>query len=287
MLAEGPDKLGAVNPAFQMCPAVMTIAGSDSGGQAGIQADLKTFAALGVFGTSAITCLTARTPSGAPGIYPVSPEFVREQILAVCESFPIKVAKTGMLFSADIIRVVAEEDVREGIEVLVVDPVMVASSGARLLQADAVAVLCEKLLPEARVITPNLREAEILCGHSISRVDELVDAAREIGANYDVACVAKGGHLDSSGDTVVDVLFDEGEQYIFEGPRVPASETPGAGSAFSAALAAFLARGLLLYEAVEGARRFVRRAIEESVRVGRHYPLNFQAASPFAVTNAP
>ncbi|HIE11097.1 MAG TPA: bifunctional hydroxymethylpyrimidine kinase/phosphomethylpyrimidine kinase [Kiritimatiellae bacterium] len=265
----------------------MTIACSDSGGGAGIQADLKTFAALGVFGTSAVTCLTAQNPSGVTGIYPVSPEFVRAQILAVCESFPIQVAKTGMLFSAEIIRVVAEEDVREGIEVLVVDPVMVAASGARLLQAEAVTALCQELLPQARVITPNLHEAEILCGHSISRVEELVDAARQIGANYDVACVAKGGHLDASGDTVVDVLFDEGEQYIFEGPRIPTSETHGAGCAFSAALVAFLARGLSLYEAVEAARRFVSRAIEGSVRIGRHYPLNFQAASPFAVSNAP
>lgn len=266
-------------------PVVMTIAGSDCSGGSGVQADLRTFSALGVYGTSAVTCLTAQSPEGVSGVFPVSPEFLRQQILTICQNFPIRVAKTGMLYSADIIRVVADEDVREGIEVLVVDPVMVSASGSRLLQAEAVAVLCEELLPEARVITPNLHEAEILCGHSISRVQELVDAAREIGANYDVACVVKGGHLDPQSDIVVDVLFDEGEQYVFEGARIPAATTYGAGSIFSAALAAFLARGCLISEAVEGARRFVRRAIEQAVRVGKYYPPNIAAASPFTPKN--
>ena len=125
-----------------------------------------------------------------------------------------------MLHSAEIIRAVATEEVREGIQVLVVDPVMVAASGARLLQGDAMEVMCDVLLPLARVVTPNLHEAEILCGHSIANADELRRAAREIGEHYDIACVAKGGHL--RGDEVVDVLWDEGEEHVFTSPRIDA-----------------------------------------------------------------
>ncbi|MBN1268019.1 MAG: bifunctional hydroxymethylpyrimidine kinase/phosphomethylpyrimidine kinase [Kiritimatiellae bacterium] len=255
----------------------LTIAGSDSGGGAGIQADLKTFSALGVFGMSAVTCVTAQNPSEVRGIVPLPPEFVVQQIKAVCDSFPVAAAKTGMLYNAEIIRAVADEDVREGIPILVVDPVMVASSGARLLKADAIEALCTELLKQARVVTPNLHEAEILCGHSISSVAELSAAAREIGNQYDVACVVKGGHL--AGDEVIDVLFDEGEEYVFTAPRVPAVETHGAGCAFSAAVTALLARGTLLSDAVTKAKEYVHRALEIAPSVGHHRPLNFFKAA--------
>jgi hydroxymethylpyrimidine/phosphomethylpyrimidine kinase len=254
-------------------PVVLTIAGSDSGGGAGIQADLKTFSALKTFGASAITCVTAQNPSEVTGIQALESDLVLKQIKAVCDSFPVRVAKTGMLYSADIIRVVAAEDIREGIPILVVDPVMVAASGARLLKADAIDALCNDLLPIARVVTPNLHEAEILCGHSISNMDELREAAREIGDRFDIACVAKGGHL--GGPEIADVLYDEGEEHIFTAPRVQAAQTHGAGCAFSAALTAYLARRELMHEAVRKAKIYVHESLARSVDIGRHQPLNF------------
>ena len=253
----------------------LTIAGSDSGGGAGIQADLQTFAALDVFGTSALSCATAQNPSGVYGIEEFPPEFVVRQIKAVCDAFPVGAAKTGMLYSAGIIRSVAGEDVREGIPILVVDPVMVATSGARLLKADAEEALCNELLPQARVVTPNLHEAEILAGHAISSGDDMMAAAREIGRRYDVACVVKGGHL--PGGEVVDALFDEGEERMFVAARVEGVETHGSGCAFSAALTALLARGLLLDESVRLAKDFVHAALEKAVTVGRHQALNLRA----------
>ena len=259
----------------------LTIAGSDSGGGAGIQADIKTFSSLGVFGTSAITCVTAQNPDEVRGIMALEPSFVDQQIRAVSESFPVSAAKTGMLYSADIIRVVARDDIREGIPILVVDPVMVASSGARLLQADAVDALCSELLPQARVVTPNLHEAEILYGRSISSADELRAAARKIGERFDLACVVKGGHL--AGAEVIDVLYDEGEEYVFTSPRVDIDETHGAGCAFSAALTAFLAKGELLSESVAAAKEYVRRALEQALSVGRHRPLNFFCGGDISV----
>jgi hydroxymethylpyrimidine kinase/phosphomethylpyrimidine kinase len=257
-------------------PVVLTIAGSDSGGGAGIQADLKTFAALHVFGTSALTCVTAQTPAGVRAIEALPTTIVSDQIRAVSDGFPIAAAKTGMLYSREIILQVARADVSQGLPILVVDPVMVASSGARLLKADAIDALRDELLPLARVITPNLHEAEILCGHTISTVEELRQAAREIGEKYDTACVAKGGHLE--GERVIDVLWDEGEFYTFDGPRVNAKETHGAGCCFSAALTAFLARGELMARAVELSKLFVSTALENAPRLGHHYPLHFAAA---------
>lgn len=254
-------------------PVILTIAGSDSGGGAGIQADLKTISALGAFGTSALTCVTAQNPDAVTGIAALDPALVALQIHAVCSGFPVAAAKTGMLYSAEIIRAVAAADVQEGIPILVVDPVMVATSGASLLRDDAVAALCEDLIPQARVITPNLPEAEILCGHAIRTVEDLRSAAREIGQRFDVACVAKGGHL--PGFEVVDVLYDSGEEHLFGGPRLLTNSSHGAGCAFSAALATLLARGELLPQAVEGAKRYVAEALRTAEPVGRHHPLNF------------
>ncbi len=251
----------------------MTIAGSDSSGGAGIQADLKTFSALDVYGTSAITCITAQNPLKVDGILTVSADMVTRQIKMICDAFPVSAAKTGMLYSGEIIRAVAAADVSQGIPILVVDPVMVAASGARLLQGDGIAALCEALLPQARVITPNLHEAEILVGYSISNVDELRKAAREIGQKYDVACVAKGGSL--GGDEVVDILYDEGEEFIFTGPRIEVRQSHGAGCAFSAALTAYLGMGHLMAEATEKAKQFVSDALEQALTIGDHRPLNF------------
>ena len=252
-------------------PVVLTIAGSDSSGGAGIQADLKTFSVFGVHGMSAITCVTAQNPNEVTGLVPIEPEMVRQQIRTVCSVFPVRAAKTGMLHSAETIRAVVAADVVQGIPILVVDPVMVTASGTRLLQASAVEALCSDLLPEARVVTPNVHEAEILAGHTISTVDELIAAAREIGNRYDVACVVKGGHLNS--EEVVDVLYDEGEEHIFTGPRIPTEHTHGAGCAFSAAVTACLARRELMTDAVAKAKQFVTEALRRAYTCGPFKPL--------------
>lgn len=256
-------------------PVALTIAGSDSGGGAGIQADLLTFAAFDVFGTSAVTCVTAQNPREVTGIQALPPEFVAQQIKTVCDAFPVAAAKTGMLFSAPIIRAVAAADVQQGLPILVVDPVMVAASGARLLEPDAIESLGHELLPQARVITPNLDEAAILCGRAIENVEHMREAAREIGDRYDVACVIKGGHL--AGPEITDVLYDEGQELVMTGPRFPDVETHGAGCAFSAAVTAGLAKGWLLEDAVAQAREFVRQAMESARLAGSHRPLYFLA----------
>lgn len=254
-------------------PVVMTIAGSDSGGGAGIEADLKTFQALGVFGTAAVTCLTAQNPCRVAGIAPVDPDFVALQIRTVCDGFPVAAVKTGMLYSADIITAVASTVARLGLRPLIVDPVMVSASGVRLLRPDAVHALCAKLLPLARVVTPNLMEAEILCGRPIRSLDALKAAAAEISRKYGIACVAKGGHL--SGAVVTDMLCDGGRTRVFSQPRVRLRGSHGTGCAFSAALTALLAGGESLPRAVESAKRFVTRALAQARPAGKHRPLNF------------
>lgn len=250
----------------------LTIAGSDSGGGAGIQADLKTFAACGVFGTSAITCVTAQNPAGVTGIEALNDRFVALQIRTVCDEFPVAAAKTGMLFSASLIRAVAKAVRRAGISTLVVDPVMIATSGASLLRADAVRELCRALIPMATVITPNLPEAEALLGDRIETADQLRRASRSLSLKFGVAVALKGGHL--PGGRVVDVLFERGRLHEFVSPRVAAKETHGTGCTFSAALTACLARGLSLPESVGEAKRLVASALRRSRPAGRHWPLH-------------
>ena len=260
-----------------LLPVVLSIAGSDSGGGAGIQADLKTFSALRVFGTTAITCVTAQTPNVVLGLQPIAPDIVAKQIKAVGDEFPVRAAKTGMLYSREIIEAVAAADVRQGIPILVVDPVMISSSGHKLLQDDAIEAMCKILLPHARVITPNVLEAEMLVNRKINTLQDLTEAAEEIGEKFDVACVAKGGHLE--GDDVVDVVYDEGEKYSFLGKRIDAYQTHGAGCAFSAALTAYLAKRYLLCDAVQAAKNYVTTTLKEAHSVGQHHPLNFLAGT--------
>jgi len=240
-------------------PVVMTIAGSDSGGGAGIQADLKAFAALGAFGTSAITCLTAQNPSEVRGILAVTPAMVTLQVETICAFFRLAAAKTGMLYSAAIIEAVARTIKRRRIPWLIVDPVMIATSGVRLLRRDAVSALCNLLLPLADVITPNLPEAEVLCGHVISALRDMESAAREIGARYRAACVIKGGHL--PGQTVTDVLYHSGRIVRFRSARLQVA-THGTGCMFSAALTALLARGVDLPAAIRGAKHYVHGVLK-------------------------
>lgn len=259
-------------------PVALTVAGSDSGGGAGIQADLKTFEALGVFGTVALTCATAQNPDAVDAVEPLSPDMVARQIRTVCDGFPVAAAKTGMLYSAEIIEAVAELARERLVPNWVVDPVMIATSGARLLREDAIAALCRALLPHATVLTPNAQEAEVLWERSIRTEKDLRDAARAIGQRFGVACVVKGGHLAAQAGpnpVVADALWDGADLHVFTSPAVSARETHGTGCTFSAALAAGLALGRALPEATRLAQRFVAHALRNAVPVGRHAPLRW------------
>ncbi len=273
---ESKDKLPTPSSAREQ-PVALTIAGSDSGGGAGIQADIKTFTALGVFAASAITCLTAQNPEGVFGIEPVSAGMLRKQVLAVANGFPVAAAKTGMLFSAELITAVASVLQETCFPFVVVDPVMVATSGARLLKEDAVQALCESLVPLATVITPNLPEAEALVGRKINSEDEQARAARDLAERFDTAVVIKGGH--GAGDESADVLFSAGVEHWYRLPRVKTAQTHGTGCTFSAALAAFLALGRSIPDAVWEAKRFVARALAAPIRAGRHFPLGLDEAA--------
>jgi len=246
-------------------PKALTIAGSDSGGGAGIQADLKTFSALGVYGTTVITSVTAQNTVGVTAIHDVPPEVVRAQIRAVLDDIGADAAKTGMLSDKGIISVVAEEMKRYGI-LLVVDPVMKAKTGASLLREDAVEALITELVPVAKVVTPNIPEAEVMAGMSIRSVEDAERAAERIASMGAEAVVVKGGHL--PGGMAVDVLYTGGEFTRFEAERIDSKCTHGTGCTFSAALAAYLAMGFDVVEAVGRAKEFVRKAIMHGVEVG-------------------
>jgi hydroxymethylpyrimidine/phosphomethylpyrimidine kinase len=254
-------------------PVAFTIAGSDSGGGAGIQADLKTFAALGVHGASAITALTAQNTLGVAEILEVPPAFVSAQIEAVMADIGAAAAKTGMLSSAAIIEVVASAVARHNIRNLVVDPVMVAKGGARLLRDDAVDTLRRLLLPLAAVVTPNLPEAEVLLGRPIRTLDERRQAARDLVGLGARAAVVKGGHTDEP--FAIDHYFDGAELVELQSPRIATTNTHGSGCVFSAAIAAELAKGSDSLAAVHQAKEFITGAIERSLEVGRgHGPVN-------------
>jgi hydroxymethylpyrimidine/phosphomethylpyrimidine kinase len=263
-------------------PIALTIAGSDSGGGAGIQADLKTFAALGVHGTSAITCLTAQNPKGVTGIQAAESEIVRRQIEAVFAELPPAAVKTGMLFSAEIIKVVAAF-FREAKHLpLVVDPVMVATSGARLLEPAAMAALTDDLLPLATLITPNLDEAELLTRTRLRSVEDLRRAARELRARFGCAALVKGGHLRGLVGAV-DVFFDGKTELLLTAPFLRGAKTHGTGCTYSAAIAGHLALGRNLPKAVAAAKDFITQAIAQSQRVAKHSVLNcFWRQAPVA-----
>ena len=257
-------------------PVALTIAGSDSGGGAGIQADLKTFAALGVHGTSAIACLTAQNPRRVLGVEPCSPKMLRQQIEAVFEELNPAAVKTGMLFSAPNIRVVAEFFDNSKLKTknlkLVVDPVMVSTSGARLLQPAAEKILREKLLTLAMLVTPNLDEAEILAGQKISSPEDLRSAARKIYSRYGCAALMKGGHLKNS-TMAIDVFFDGTTELLLSAPFVKGVATHGTGCTYSAAICAALALGHNLPHAVEIGKNFITAAIAGSYQIGKHFAL--------------
>jgi hydroxymethylpyrimidine/phosphomethylpyrimidine kinase len=250
----------------------LTIAGSDSGGGAGIQADLKTFAALGVYGSSAITALTAQNTLGVQGVYPVDPEFVGQQIDSVMSDIGAHAAKTGMLFSAEIIQVVAERVRRWGIEHLVVDPVMVAKSGDRLLREDAIDALRRELLPLAYVVTPNLGEASVLAGFEVRDKPTMEQAARAIHALGVRIVVVKGGHLADCAD---DLVYDGASMRWLPAEHIDTPHTHGTGCTFSAAIAALLAQGHEPLEAIARAKDYLTAALRAAQPIGAgHSPVN-------------
>ena len=260
-------------------PKALTIAGSDSGGGAGIQADLKTFAAFGVYGSSVVTAVTAQNTRGVFAVAEVPEEVIALQIDVVLEDIGAAAAKTGMLSSASIVETVAGRLEAWGIEPLVVDPVMVAKGGHPLLQESAVAAVKQHLLPLALVVTPNIPEAEVLSGITVDSPAAAREAARTIAALGPRWVVIKGGHL--SGDAT-DLVYD-GENFVeFHAERIDTPNTHGTGCAFSAAIAALLARGLAPLEAIEEAKIWLTGAIRESYAIGSgHSPVNhFHAVHP-------
>jgi hydroxymethylpyrimidine/phosphomethylpyrimidine kinase len=259
-----------------MTPAVraaLSIAGSDSGGGAGIQADLKTFAAWGVYGTSAIVAVTAQNTIGVTASEALAADLVIAQIEAVAGDIDIHATKTGMLVNAAIVEAVSATIESLELPNLVVDPVMVAKSGDSLLDPDAVAMIRIELLPRALVVTPNVPEAEILSGRVIGSLDDAREAARAIHALGVRAVVVKGGHR--PGNDVIDLLFD-GERFAeFRTPRIDTPNTHGTGCTFASALAAGLALGQSVHDATEGAQAYVAGAIRHSLPIGHgHGPLD-------------
>ena len=250
----------------------LTIAGSDSGGGAGIQADLKTFAALGVYGATAITAITAQNTIGVTRVFALSPSLVTAQIDTVMEDIGAHAVKTGMLANAAIIRAVAQAARRHRLRNLVVDPVMVATSGDLLIKRNAVAALRADLIPLAALVTPNIPEAEELAGIKIKGRDESAAAARAIVGMGAKAVVIKGGHLQGP---AVDLFFDGRKIIALSAARLRSKNTHGTGCTFSAAVAACLARGATLEEAVRAAKQYITDAIRRGFSVGAgHSPVH-------------
>jgi hydroxymethylpyrimidine/phosphomethylpyrimidine kinase len=254
-------------------PVAMTIAGSDSGGGAGIQADLKTFHDFGVFGTSALTAITAQNTRGVTAVHAIPADMVRAQVHAVASDFEVAACKTGMLATRELVELVATLISETGLANYVLDPVMVATSGDRLLDRDAEAAIVEALLPLCTIVTPNLDEAGILAGFEVGDERAMRRAAEVMLERGARAALIKGGHL--TGDQIVDLLHDGKEFTEFRRTKIATSSTHGTGCTLSAAVTAGLARGRDLRTSVSQALRFVERAIREAPGLGHgHGPLN-------------
>ncbi|MSP36971.1 MAG: bifunctional hydroxymethylpyrimidine kinase/phosphomethylpyrimidine kinase [Deltaproteobacteria bacterium] len=251
---------------------VLTIAGSDSGAGAGIQADLKTFAALGVYGTSAITAITAQNTVGVTQVLALSPKLIGAQIDAIIDDIGAHALKTGMLANTAIIDMVVKKIRQHRLKNIVVDPVMVATSGDLLIQKDAVAALRNKLIPLASVVTPNIPEAEELTGMKLLTTVEIKEAARRIVKMGAQTVVIKGGHLKGP---AIDLFYDGKKFYELSAPRIRTKNTHGTGCTFSAAIAVYLAQGEKLDRAVALAKKFITQAIQSSFSIGAgHSPVN-------------
>lgn len=260
-----------------MVNKALTIAGSDSGGGAGIQADLKTFQELDVYGMSVITAVTAQNTTGVQGVYSVPLEGIQEQLQSIAEDLRPDAIKTGMLFNSDTIEAVARFIEIYEMEHIVVDPVMIAKGGASLLQNEAVKALKEKLLPLATIVTPNIPEAEVLTGIKIETMNDRKQAAKllhEMGAE---AVMIKGGH-DPESEEMIDLLYDGEKFHTFTSNRISTKNTHGTGCTFSAAITAQLAKGSSVVQAVQVAKDFIQAAIEDDLHIGSgHGPTNHWA----------
>lgn len=254
-------------------PRILTIAGSDSGGGAGIEADLKTFTALGAYGMAAITSITAQNTVEVTAVYDLPPDLVAEQIDVVTRDIGVDAAKTGMLSQTGIVEAVADAVARNGIAKLVVDPVMISKGGAPLLQNAAQDALKERIMPLAFVATPNIPEAEVLSGLIIGRIEDIREAAKRIAGLGARHVLIKGGHLE--GPEATDYWYDGDSFREFSAPRIPTQNTHGTGCTYSAALAAYLGMGLDIGEAIKRAKEYLSGAIEHSFALGQgHGPLN-------------
>ncbi len=250
-----------------MISKALTIAGSDSGGGAGIQADLKTFQELEVYGMSVITAVTAQNTLGVQAVYPMTVEAVSEQLYSIATDLQPDAIKTGMLFSSEIIDKVAEVVEKNTWVKLVVDPVMIAKGGASLLKEEAVEALKTKLMPLAYVLTPNIPEAEALTGMTIETMEDRKVAAEKLQAMGAVNVVIKGGH--STDDKhVIDLLYDGAEFHEFKSIRKPTKNTHGTGCTFAAAITAELAKGRTVHDAIRVAKKFISAAIDEQLQIG-------------------
>jgi hydroxymethylpyrimidine/phosphomethylpyrimidine kinase len=248
-------------------PVALTIAGSDSGGGAGIEMDLKVFAALGAFGTCAITAITAQNTAGVRGAWEVPVEQITAQLEAVLDDIQVKSAKTGMLSSERIVRAVARVVRERGLAPLVVDPVVVAKDGSHLLSDEGIAAVRDELVPLATVITPNVPEAEALSGVKIRSEEDLAGAAAKLRASGCNWVLVKGGHL--GGPQVTDLLLGPDTEQALSSPRIPGGPFHGTGCALSAAIAAYLAQGFALPEAVVQARSFLQQLIQSARALGK------------------
>mgnify|MGYP000330861303 FL=1 len=244
----------------------LTIAGSDSSGGAGIQADMKTMTVHGVYAMSAITALTAQNTTGVSEIYEVSPEFLAKQLDSIFTDIPPHAVKVGMVSSAELVRVIAQKLREYGAKKIVVDPVMVSTSGSRLISEDAVETLGRELFPIADLLTPNIPEAEVLTGMSIRTPEEMEQAARRIGERFDCAVLCKGGHQVNSAN---DFLWQKSGGCWFYGERIQNPNTHGTGCTLSSAIASNLAKGLTLEEAVKRAKQYLSGALSAMLDLGK------------------
>lgn len=249
-------------------PVVLTIAGSDCSSGAGIQADLKAFSYFGTHGLTAVTCVVAETPNQVVSIHPIPPAILQDQIRVLLDTYQVSAIKTGMLYSKA--HIVAITELLELLPIpLIVDPVMVATSGAHLLRDDAVDAYSTRLLPITDLVTPNLPEVSVLLGEEITRLDQLESAAQEISKIYNTSCLVKGGHLPSENKRI-DVLWCDGKSYHFSAPTVNVESTHGTGCTLSAAITANIARGHSIPEAVQIAKDWVHSAISSSFDFTSH-----------------
>jgi hydroxymethylpyrimidine/phosphomethylpyrimidine kinase len=278
---------------YTRLPVMLSIAGSDSGGGAGIQADLKTFSALGAYGTTAITAITAQNPDGVTDIQGIAPATVAAQVRAVWDYFDIGAAKTGMLYSSEIIHAVADTLEKGPTQPppgsstaarlkLVVDPVMVATSGARLLREDAIQALCDRIIPLAALITPNMGEAALLGNLEVAAAEHLEPAARALYERFRVPVLVKGGHLKDS-EEAIDCLFDGSNVEFFADRFVLGVNAHGTGCTLSAAIAVYLMRGLHVGDAVGQAKIYLQSALSHALPIGKGQAMN-HAVAPLPLT---